>query len=124
VRVARISEEEHNFIDAASMRNLIGSQPRKAHLRNELVNEDDHTNGTDEASKKRSTQNIVQEAEPEDASHQDECAGHGSDNAGNLGIPSSIIVPSGTLLDVFAHYLSNKKRAWSFRPYNHLRAGA
>jgi hypothetical protein len=108
MRISDVAKEEDDLVNATSMRDLISSQSRKPHLRYELVNEDDNTNGADEASQEWPAKDIVQKAEPEDTCYQDECSSQACDDACDLGIPPSIVVSCCTLLDILAHYLSHQ----------------
>lgn len=98
-----VAEEEDHFVDGASVRHLVGRKSRQAHLRNELVDKDDHTNGADEASQEGSAKNVVQEAKSEEARHQNEGSSETRHNAGNLSIPSTIVVSGCALLDILTH---------------------
>jgi len=119
-----VAEEEDGLVDGASMRDLVSREPRQTHLRNELVDKDDHTNGADEASQEGSAKNVVQEAESEEARYQNEGASKTRHNASDLSIPSTIIIPSCALLDVLTHDFAHQQRTWRFGSDNHLWAGA
>jgi hypothetical protein len=84
--VLDVAEKKDHFVDAASMRYLVGSEPCQPHLGNELIDEDDYTNGADEASQEGTAENIVQEAESEDTSDKNECSSQTCHDASNLGV--------------------------------------
>jgi hypothetical protein len=119
-----IAEEKDHFIHTASMGYLVSGQSCQPHFRNELIDKDDNTNGADEASQEWPTEDIVQEAEPEDTGHKDKRSSQACHNASNFGVSAPIVVPSCALFDILAHYFTNEERTRRFRPDNHLRAGA
>jgi len=103
------------------MGNLTACKMSKAHLRNELINEDDDTDGANESSEKWSTQHIVQESKSEEACNKYESTSHRGNNSSNLGVSNSILVGTGSFSDVFSNHFTGKKRTGSLWTDHHLR---
>lgn len=78
----------------------------QTHLRNQLVNENNNTDGTDEAAQERSAEDRVKEAEPAESGNQDEGTSETSDHSSNSRVLLACLVRVVTSIDGLAHHLA------------------
>ena len=95
---------------------------RQPQLRDKLVDSDDKTNGTNEASKERPAQHTVEESKPDQASDQDHGSSHPSDDAADGSLESLIFVATLARIDAAFHSCANEQGAGSLGSYHHLGA--
>lgn len=70
-----ILDEEDDLVKGAAVGGTgVLDDLGKTHLGNELIDKNDDTDGADKTSQEGAAQNAVQEAEPEEASHQNNCS--------------------------------------------------
>jgi len=83
-----VAEQEHDLVQTAtvSARGRVRGSSVQTHFGNQLVDEDDHTNGADEAAQERSAEDGIEETKSAESSCEDDSAREASDHACDLSV--------------------------------------
>lgn len=121
-----VSHEKHDLVKTApvSGRGRMCGGAVQAHFRNQLVNEDDNTNGADETAQERSAEDRIQKAKSAETGYQDKSASETSDHARHASVLLAGLVWMVAGIDSLAYHLSRQERSSGFRSDDHLWASS
>lgn len=119
-----MTEDEGELFHGAPVSDVVSSHGGQAQLGQQLLDEDDKTDGRDEAAQKGLGQHAVEETQAKQAGHEDSGASGAGDDATDAGMHSGIVVGAATPIDATLDNASDEKRARGLGAEDHLGGAA
>ena len=124
--VSRVSDEEAYLLQATPVARTshLASSFGEPHLGNQLIHQDDDPNRADESPQERSTQDVIQEAEPGETGDEDDASGHPRDDSGHPGVIDLVVVTKLARVNIGPYDGAEQQGASGFGAHHHARTAA